>query len=226
MKPGKKQITKKFIENLIKEEAQIIKRKKEIYEAMKSFNKELDELNKKGLGKIGLNERAMVVGAQGFAPIMTTDQNKITENPKAVPTTTTVEQPKTGAQANPTGFVNPQSISHFAELEAEFAPKNIEGVVVLDSPESKSVIDMPLDKAMVDTDVKKQLIDMKEKLEMILSSLSGGEEAAQAESETEKSEEDKEKEEEEDKEDKEDKEEEEEEIVIKEGKKIKKSAVK
>ena len=136
-------IGKGNIQNLIKEEAEVIKRKKEIYEQIKAFNKELGELNKKGLGKLGLNERVMMVGAQGFG---------------------------TGAQANPTGFVYPQNISRVAELEAEMAPDE---PVVLDKPEG-SVIEDPTGKPMVDDEVKKQLIDMKEKLEMILSSISGG----------------------------------------------------
>ena len=266
MKPTKKQISNKDIENLIKEEAEVIKRKKEIYETMKTFDKELEELNKKGLGKIGLNERAMVVGSQGFVPVMNTNQageikDKVSETPKAFPTTTTTvdasaevpsapSAPTTGAQAHPSGFVNPQNISRFAELEAEFAP---DAAIVLDSPESKEMVDMPADKTVVDQDIKKQLIDMKEKLEMILSSLVAGEETEaeqatdQTESpedvETEKKEEDKEEgeedkeeeddeekekgdEEEEDKDEKEKEDkEEEEEIVISESKKAKKQTV-
>ena len=176
-------IGKGNIQQIIKEEASIIKRKREIYEQIKSFNKELGELNKKGLGKLGLNERVMAVGAQGFgAPAQ---------------------------KAHPTGFVYPQNISHVAELEAELAP---EDTVVVDNPNSKTVMADPAGKPMVGDDVKKQLIDMKEKLEMILSSLVGGAgvpgtdgetEAEQAADETETPEEEKEEETEEDEEDEE-----------------------
>lgn len=211
--PAATKIGKGNIQQIIKEEAQVIKRKREIYEQIKAFNTELGELNKKGLGKLGLNERTMMVGAQGFG---------------AAP----------GApKANPTGFVYPQNISRVAELEAELAP---EETVVLDGSGEKEVMGDPSGKPMVDADVKKQLIDMKEKLEMILSSLGGGEavvapggeEAAQAAAQTEtptepKSdesdeeetpEEEKEEEEDEDGGETEGSSEEEEEIVIKEGK--------
>ena len=142
--PKSTKIGKGNIQSLIKEEAEVIKRKKEIYEQIKSFNKELGELNKKGLGKLGLNERVMMVGAQGFGGA--------------------------GASAHPTGFVYPQNISRVAELEAEMAPDE---PVVLDKAEG-NVIGDPEGKPLVDDEVKKQLIDMKEKLEMILSSIGGG----------------------------------------------------
>ena len=134
--PKSTKIGKANIQQLIKEEAEVLKRKKEIFEQIKAFNKELGELNKKGLGKLGLNERVMMVGSQGFG---------------------------TGAQAHPTGFVYPQNISRVAELEAELAPDE---PVVLDKPEGnviedptgKPMIDSEVKKQLIDMKEKLEMI--------------------------------------------------------------------
>ena len=189
------------IQKLIKEEAQVIKRKREIYEQIKSFNKELGELNKKGLGKLGLQERVMTVGAQGFG---------------AAPGAS-------GAQAHPTGFVYPQNISHVAELEAELAPEE-EATVVLDEPGNKEMVDGDVKKQLID--MKEKLEMILSSLEAGTATGTEDTEADQAEAQTETPEETEDEddadEEETDETEGEDDKDEEEEIVIKENKNTKK----
>lgn len=81
-------INKETVLKLIKEEAYILKRKREIYEEVKKIEEELKNLNEcMGLAGQGL------VGTFGF------------------------EGPNDGTKkSSPTGFVNPMSISHIEQL--------------------------------------------------------------------------------------------------------------
>jgi hypothetical protein len=139
----KTQLKKEDVLQLIKEESYVLARKKELYGIVQQINEELSGLNKLGLGKIGLNERAFI-GGYGFK-----DGN-------------------TG-----TGFVEPQNISHIAQLEKEMGvePESEENVIVVEPVTDKPMIDVTETKPMIDSDVKKQLIDMKEKIDVLLNSM-------------------------------------------------------
>lgn len=89
-------INKDKVLQLIKEEAYIITRKKEIYEEVKKLEDELKNLNEcMGLAGQG------IVGTFGF------DGSK-----------------DSAKKSNPTGFVNPMSISHIEQLAKDMGMEN------------------------------------------------------------------------------------------------------
>jgi DNA repair protein RadC len=139
----KNQIKKEDIIQLIKEEAYVLARKKQLHGIVKQINEELSDLSKLGIGKINLKEN-MMVGAHGF---------------KSTP--------------SGTGFVQNPNISFIAQLEKEMGeePKEEEIAVLTEPTTDKPMVDTMEEKPLVDNDVKQQLVDMKEKIEVLLNSM-------------------------------------------------------
>lgn len=138
----KNQIKKDDILQLIKEEAYVLARKKQLHGIVKQINEELSDLNKLGIGKINLKENTMV-GAHGF---------------KSTP--------------SGTGFEENPNISFIAQLDKEMGEEPTEEITVLQEPTTdKPMVDTVEEKPLVDTEVKQQLIDMKEKIEVLLNSM-------------------------------------------------------
>lgn len=139
----KNQIKKEDILQLIKEEAYVLARKKQLHGIVKQINEELSDLNKLGIGKINLKENTMV-GAHGFK-----------------------------GTTSGTGFGETPNISFIAQLDKEMGeePKEEEITVLTEPTTDKPMVDMVDEKPLVDNDVKQQLIDMKEKIEVLLNSM-------------------------------------------------------
>jgi hypothetical protein len=139
----KNQIKKDDILQLIKEEAYVLARKKQLHGIVKQINEELSDLNKLGIGKINLKENTMV-GAHGFK-----------------------------GTTSGTGFEQNPNISFIAQLDQEMGeePKEEEIAVLTEPTTDKPMVDTMEEKPLVDSDVKQQLIDMKEKIEVLLNSM-------------------------------------------------------